>query len=309
MAERTYLYGYGPGPYGASTTRRTKAFIMSQSIYSKVSPELMRRLFGLADAVIDSGGDYGFGSGWRSSQQQLSLFLSRYTKVSSGGTYYNIAAPYQAYSGRYVHTSGAAAAPPGRSYHEGVTITGYALAIDMVGDHTKGNALAPSYGVKHFAFVNSEPWHYQPVETPNARSEYVSQFENPRQWPLPGTPTEPPILDEEMTIHNPVRILDTRISGKPGNEQTFDVAPHSLTPAGSSVILNLTALEAEQPTFFTLWNGDGNPPQASQVNLSPSDTSPKNGFTIVPLGADGRFTVFSLRPAHLIIDQIGFIAP
>lgn len=307
---QTYLYGYGSGPYGASTTRRTREYICLQSQYQKVDPELMRRLFGLADAVIAGGSDYGFGSGWRSSAQQLSLFLSRYTKVApgTGGTYYDIAPPYEQYSGWYKHTSGATAAPPGRSYHESTTNggTGYALALDMVGDHTRGNPLAADYGVKHFANINSEPWHYQPVEIPNARSAYVNHFEDPRQWPLPND--TPPSEFDNMSIHDPVRILDTRISGKAGYNQTFPVRPHGLTPAGADVILNLTALQAAEPTHFTLWSGDGPVPTASQINLAPGDASPKNGFTIVPVRADGTFSVFSLKPAHLIIDQIGFIA-
>lgn len=310
---QTYLYGYGSGPYGASTTRRTREYILAQSQFQKIDPELMRRLFALADAVIAVGSDYGFGSGWRSSQQQLNLFLSRYTKVATGGVYYDIAAPYQEYSGRYVHTSGAPSAPPGRSYHESTTKNGlgYALAVDMVGDHSRANVLAAAYGLRHFADVNGEPWHYQPVEIPNARRNYVAHFENPREWPLPGTPTPPTPApsEDDMTIHNPVRILDTRISGKAGTNQTFAVKPHSLTPAGSDVILNLTALEAESGTFFTLWSGDGVMPTASQINLAPGDASPKNSFTIVPLRADGTFSVFSLNPAHIIIDQIGFIAP
>ncbi len=307
---QTYLYSYGTGPYGASTTRRTREYILGRGEFAMVDPEHMRRLFALADEVIASGSDYGFGSGWRSSAQQLNLFLSRYTKVASGGVYYNIAAPYQSYSGRYIHTSGAAAAPPGRSYHESTTRagTGYALAVDMVGNHKLGNTLAADFGLKHFANVNSEPWHYQPIEVPNARSGYLNHFENPHQWPLPNDPAPSP--EDDMTIHNPVRILDTRESGKPGFNATFTVKPHGYTPAGADVILNLTALEAEDNigTYFTIWNGDGAVPNASQINLSARDGSAKNGFTIVPQNATGTFSVYSLKPAHLIIDQIGFIA-
>jgi hypothetical protein len=90
MTDRTYLYGYGSGPFGASTTRRTKEWILAQPQFAKTDPELMRRLFALCDAVIDAGSDYGFGGGWRSSTQQYNLFMSRYTKVPAGtsGAFY-----------------------------------------------------------------------------------------------------------------------------------------------------------------------------------------------------------------------------
>lgn len=111
-----------------------------------------------------------------------------------------------------------------------------------------------------------------------------------------------------MTIHNPIRILDTRISGKPGNDAVFPVKPHAYTPVGADVICNITALEASEGTFVTLWNGDGAVPTGSVVNAAPGDASPKNGFTITPVRADGTFSVYTYRPIHVIIDQVGFIA-
>jgi len=163
---RTYLFGYGAGPWGASPRRRTRDEVLAAPQFAGVDPEVMRRLFALADMVIDGGSDYGFGGGWRSSAQQRELFLSRHTEVPVGGC-------CRLDGKRYALKAGAAhAAPPGRSYHEETTAAGRALAVDMVGDHKRANPLAAQFGLVHFADVNGEPWHYQPVEIARARSSY-----------------------------------------------------------------------------------------------------------------------------------------
>lgn len=182
-----YLYSYAKGgPYGASFTRRSRAYILGQAQFALVHPELMARLFNLADDVVAQGGDFGFGGGWRSSAQQYNLFKSRYTRGVAGATLYWDGSPsWPQDAGWYKHTSGAPSAPPGRSYHESTTAkgTGFALAVDMVGDHTLGNALAAKHQLKHFGNINGEPWHYQPIEIANARRNYTNNFES-----IPSTP-------------------------------------------------------------------------------------------------------------------------
>jgi hypothetical protein len=195
---RTYLFGYGSGPWGASPRRRTRAEVLAAPQFAGVDPELMRRLFALADMVIDGGSDYGFGGGWRSSAQQRELFLSRHNEVPVGGC-------CRLDGKRYALKAGAAhAAPPGRSYHEETTRAGRALAVDMVGDHKRANPLAAQVGLVHFADVNSEPWHYQPVEIARARSSYAGPDPLPT-WPLPGeTPPPPsPTEDDDMRLIQP----------------------------------------------------------------------------------------------------------
>ena len=213
MAERLYLYGYGEGPWGSSLTPRTKTYIMAASQFAMVHPELMRRLFALADFVINSGRSYGFGGGGRSTLSQYYLFKSRYTKVSPGQAYdvfWNGKPNWPSEAGYYRHTSGASAAPPGLSYHEQTTINGNgkALAVDMVGDHNFANPYASDFGLIHFAGVNGEPWHHQGVEYPKSRSQYAGQFENPTPWPLPGE-------DDDMTPIKPTRVYDSRETGGP----------------------------------------------------------------------------------------------
>lgn len=220
-----YLYGYGTGPWGASTTKRTKEYILSRSEWAIVHPELMRRLFALADFVIAQGRQYGFGGGGRTTQAQYNLFKSRYTKVPAGTSYdvFWDGTPFWLNErGYYRHTSGATAAPPGRSYHEQTTNggAGMALAVDMVGDHGFANPYSAEFGLVNFSRVNAEPWHYQGVEYPKARVSYDGEFESPTPWPLPGDE------EEDMTPIKPSRVYDSRNVGPfgPGEVRRIPVA-------------------------------------------------------------------------------------
>lgn len=198
---KTYLYSYGSGPYGASTTRRDRAYIEARPAFAVLEPEFRNRLFALADDVIEHGGDFGFGGGGRSQDEQYNLFKQRYLKRSTAasGWFWWDGRPLGINDyGYWQKKSGvASAAPPGSSYHESTTQggKGYALAADMVGDHKLGNALAAKHGLKHFANVNSEPWHYQPIEIPNARREYTGK---PEPLPVWGQPDVLPPLGEDM---------------------------------------------------------------------------------------------------------------
>ena len=213
MPERTYLYSYGNdkdgyGPFRASKTRRTREYILSRPGFQKVHPGLMSRLFDLADAVIDAGSDYGFGSGWRSSEQQMTVFTQRYTRGANGvGVYWDGSPSWPNLAGWYTKNPGVApSAPPGRSYHESTTKSGLALAVDMVGDHKVGNELAARFQVKHFGDVNSEPWHYQPTEIPNARRNYRGEFENvvpPPPPPIQDIPEEDEMDPDKMILWRP----------------------------------------------------------------------------------------------------------
>jgi hypothetical protein len=127
----------------------------------KMHPTMQQRVDQL---IAASGGKVGLGTGYRSSAQQETMFRSRYRKTSS---------PTDAdgkknwvWDGSYwEHVSGAQAAPPGRSMHE------IGLAADLTGDMNWVTANAARFGLKHFSSMG-EPWHVQPVELPNGRSEY-----------------------------------------------------------------------------------------------------------------------------------------
>lgn len=85
-----------------------------------------------------SGGQLGFGEGFRSPEQQASGYAAKPGVV----------------------------APPGKSWHE------VGMAVDLTGPAVNNGWLeanAAKFGLKTFATVNDEPWHVQPIEIPNAR--------------------------------------------------------------------------------------------------------------------------------------------
>ena len=103
------------------------------------------------------------GQGFRSSADQRTMFLSRYSKTSEKtGVYWD---------GSYwkKHAGVPDAAPPGMSMHE------LGLAADLhyatKADENWVQQNAKRFGLKTIASIN-EPWHVQPAELPNSRREY-----------------------------------------------------------------------------------------------------------------------------------------
>lgn len=140
----------GDGSYDSGSAKGT-----SGPSWENLDSRMKTRLNQLFAA---SGGKVWLGQGWRSSEDQKSMFLSRYKEDPNGEITWN--------GKRWKHVSGAPAAPPGRSMHE------IGLAADIQGDMNWLQQNAPKYGLKTFADVNGEPWHVQLSELPNSRSQY-----------------------------------------------------------------------------------------------------------------------------------------
>lgn len=294
--ERTYLWSYGDGPFGASTSRRTRAQILAHPRFAKVHPVLMDRLFALADAVIAAGGDYGFGGGWRSSIDQYNLFRSRYERTADGfGIYWNGQPNWPNEAGWYVRVRGAAAAPPGSSYHESTTREGFALAVDMVGDHTRANALAARFGVRHFANVNNEPWHYQPVEIPNARRNYRGEFEN----------VSLPQEDMSMwTIVKPSRVYDSRNDSR-GRFKAREVRKVPVALGGEAFIAGAVT----GPGGFWSYTPDGDFDGNLTSFSNPAADGNWHNFGAIPvLCPGGHIFVYSHFGGDIYIDTYGYKA-
>jgi hypothetical protein len=159
----TYQFGY-------DGRRLTLAELNQRPTWTRLHPELRRRLVAMFDDARDDGRDLGIGQGWRSSAEQERTFRARYHVVTERpwDTVWN--------GQRWRKKAGvAAAAPPGRSYHEETTPDGHALAADLVGDLDWMNAHCGDFGLRHFANVNREPWHVQPIEIPTSRNAYRGQ--------------------------------------------------------------------------------------------------------------------------------------
>ncbi len=133
-------------------------------------------------------------------------------------------------------------------------------------------------------------------------------------WPGP-TYVGPP---SAYTALPPARVLDTRpgsevgySGGKPGAGAivVLPIAGVVGVPADdvSAVVLNVTATEADEAGYVTVWH-DGPPPLASNLNLEhPGQTRPN--LVSVPVGPDGAVRLFTYRGAHLIADVFGYYTP
>lgn len=218
---RTYMSGY------AGSTK-TEAALLAWPVWQRFDPEFARRLKMLMDASIDAGKPCGVGGGWRSTEGQRNLFLSRYHPEDDNDLTGDVFWPYVLPSAMYGKAAGyavnywernagaAPAAPPGRSYHESTTSLGHCLAADMVGDLSFLTANAEKAGLIHFGNINGEVWHFQPYEIPHARSNYRAALHEPlpvfsgTPFPPPPPPPKPPVIVPAPTL----RLKTPTMSGK-----------------------------------------------------------------------------------------------
>lgn len=189
-------------PYGYRGGKLTLEQYMTISVIRRIDSEFRRRLFAMMQAAADSKVSLGIGGAWRSSTSQEQLFRSRYQVDPAGDIRWN--------GQRWKHVRGAAAAPPGRSYHEGTTSEGACLAVDMIGDLVWMKAHCAAYGLVEFSGVNKEPWHVQPVDIPRGRSGYSIDKHDPLPvWKLPTPPADP-----IPPVPPPLRILRRGMEGR-----------------------------------------------------------------------------------------------
>lgn len=74
----------------------------------------------------------------------------------------------------------------------------------------------------------------------------------------------------------------------------------------AAVVLTVTATASLAPGFVTVWDGDGDRPVASSININtPGETVPNQ--VIVPVGADGSIRVYSSGGGHLLADVSGYV--
>lgn len=189
MGVSTYPYGYETPP-----KRVTVADLDGKATWSKLHPEMRRRLLAMFDAAQEADHDLGLGGGWRTDAIQLATFMARHVEVPSGGCC--------VYQGKHyaLKPHMAPAAPPGNSYHEPTNVDGQAFAADLIGDLTWMNANCWRFGLIHFARVNNEPWHVQPTELPRSRSKYAGQALAVWPLPTPPLPLTPPTLEDGMHL-------------------------------------------------------------------------------------------------------------
>lgn len=297
MTERSYLFGYGSGPWG-SATRKTKTQILASSAFDHVHPEHMRRMFAIADAVIDAGSDFGFGGGDREFAEQDAEFRKRhFTVPCPGGIWRYAGACWQRY------TWAAPYAPPGNSWHEAGASTRGALAVDALGDHTRATPLCQRFGLVNG--ISGELWHYQPLEIPHARS-FGQVWGELAVWPLPGGL----IVADSLKLKD-YRLYDSRESdGKLSGDRTLGVTDGE---AAGAVALqaNITIVDTEASGFLSVWRAGEAWPGTSKANWTGPDQVDANEVTI-PLNSFGQFSVKvgpGLAKTNFVIDVVGYWMP
>lgn len=156
--------------FGYKGARLTLAQMEKSDTWGRVDPVLRQRVVRMIDACPH---DLGIGGGWRSTSEQEAMFRSRYVAHNAKPS----GVKAVEWNGKWwTKKPGVAdAAPPGRSFHEESTPDGYALAVDLLNTQPAIGWVvlhAAEFGLVHFADVNSEPWHVQPIEIPTARRLY-----------------------------------------------------------------------------------------------------------------------------------------
>jgi len=113
--------------------------------------------------------------------------------------------------------------------------------------------------------------------------------------------------DDRLMSVAPVRVADTRQSGKKvGAGQVLVLAPAAGTGA-HAVALNVTATEPDRAGFLTVYPCDAPVPVASNVNYRAGESVAD--AAVVGLAADGTVCVYASAASHVVVDLNGWFGP
>lgn len=104
---------------------------------------------------------------------------------------------------------------------------------------------------------------------------------------------------------NPSRVLDTRQTGRLAAGGQLELA-FATVPAGSTAVaVNITSALADAPGFVTAWPTGLTRPTTSNVNVAGRDVVPNTA--LVPLGPDGRISLYTSAATDLVVDLQGYV--
>ena len=246
-----------PLGYSKPANRVPLSQVATASTFAPMNTTFKNRLL----KMFAENPNVGIGEGIRSEGTQKQLFLSRYTKVTDGSE-----GDAEWNGEQYKHTSGAPAAPPGKSMHE------IGLAADLVGDLDWVQKNASRFGLKTFGDVNGEPWHIQPAELPNSRWEYEKSGS---KWGAPpGTSKGGSGSDTGAYIIGD-KYVGKSGSGGAGTYSTFQ---------GMSLSQQISAISAENQQAMGGASGSGSSSVQAQSTGRTSSSTPQASGT-PPAGA------------------------
>ncbi len=140
-----------------------------------------------------------------------------------------------------------------------------------------------------------------------AKIEVLPPRETARAAPFSGG-----VSNAGFTPIAPIRVYDSRPGTTqplgPGSSRTIRVVGGStgLPSSGvAAVALNVTAVDATQPSYVTAWPAGGLRPGTSSLNVTVGDTVP--GMVVVPVGSNGSVAIANdAGSVHLLVDVIGY---
>ena len=121
-----------------------------------------------------------------------------------------------------------------------------------------------------------------------------------------------PFLGGRFVTTTPTRALDTRL-GTGGAQKAlaensnlfFDVRPAGVPSDATAVVMNVTVAAPTVGGYLTVWPAGGPMPGSSNLNFSAGEVTAN--LVVVPLGADGRVSVYNaFGSAHVIADVVGY---
>jgi hypothetical protein len=117
--------------------------------------------------------------------------------------------------------------------------------------------------------------------------------------------------DDVYTSVLPQRLLDTRVAPAqrvPGGQVVaLTVAGIGPVPASAAAAsLNVTALDADEPGFVTVWPCGTQRPTASNLNLGPGQAVPN--LVVSKIGDGGQVCLFTMTDADLVVDLQGWFS-
>ncbi len=178
------------------------------------------------------------------------------------------------------------------------------------GDGTTGNGTEVSH-----TYANAGTY---VVEVTGTDGEGLSASASRTVTVAPAVVNPPPsVSGSALTAVTPFRVFDTRpgeaapgpkgvVAG--GNSIDVQITGVGSVPTSgvTAVAVNLAVVALEAPSFVTAWPAGGaRPAQLSSLNIVTPGTARAN-MAIIPVGQNGKISIYTLRNAHLLGDVVGY---
>ena len=193
----------------------------------------------------------------------------------------------------------------GISHHTGATAVRQSIDYQLASDaSSNGNYLLFAKGTLSLTLASP----CDPNNLTSATSSTTAPTPTSTVSAVSDTPTVPAGAGRFVSLV-PGRIFDTRNTARVAPGETIDVrvlGGKGVPESGvTAVVLNVTADDATGPGFVTVWPTGVTMPTASNLNLDYVHQTTPN-LVSVPVGSDGKVSIFSSGGAQVIVDVMGY---